>query len=110
MYQHTCKKCNSVNLCVEVKGNHNGLYCSDCGAWIKWLSKDELRIFEHNKFKQENKINEYPSCINCDMAIDILDFIKRGYEQKYQDAGVQKYIDALQMGINAIKKDRGDML
>lgn len=45
---------------------------------------------------------EYKMCANEDMAIYILDFIKRGYENKYQDAGVQKYIDALQMGIDAI--------
>jgi len=23
-----------------------GLYCSDCGKWIKWLSKEEIRLYE----------------------------------------------------------------
>ena len=49
MYQNCCKKCGSISLHTEVKGNNTGLYCDDCGAWIKWLSKDELRAFEHSK-------------------------------------------------------------
>lgn len=44
-----CKKCGSNSLYTETKGNNTGLYCSDCGAWIKWVGKDELRAFEHNK-------------------------------------------------------------
>ena len=47
MYQNCCKKCGSVSLHTEVKSNNTGLYCDDCGAWIKWLGKDELRAFEH---------------------------------------------------------------
>lgn len=47
MYQNCCKKCGSISLHTEVKGNNAGLYCDDCGAWIKWLGKDELRAFEH---------------------------------------------------------------
>lgn len=47
MYQNCCKKCGSISLHTELKGNNTGLYCDDCGAWIKWLGKDELRAFEH---------------------------------------------------------------
>ena len=47
MYQNCCKKCGSISLHTEVKGNNTGLYCDDCGAWIKWLGKDELKAFEH---------------------------------------------------------------
>ena len=47
MYQNCCKKCGSISLHTEIKGNNTGLYCDDCGAWIKWLGKDELRAFEH---------------------------------------------------------------
>lgn len=51
MYQNCCKKCGSTSLHTETKGNNTGLYCDDCGAWIKWLSKDELRAFEHSRKK-----------------------------------------------------------
>lgn len=52
MYQNCCKKCGSISLHTEVKGNNTGLYCDDCGTWVKWLGKDELRAFEHSKKNQ----------------------------------------------------------
>lgn len=58
MYQNCCKKCGSIDLHTEVKGSNTGLYCNDCGAWVKWLGKDELRDFEYamrNATKQEEK-------------------------------------------------------
>lgn len=47
MYQNCCEKYGSISLHTEVKGNNTGLYCDDCGAWIKWLGEDELRAFEY---------------------------------------------------------------
>lgn len=47
MYQNCCKKCGSISLHTEVKGNNTGLYCDDCGAFQKWLGKNELRAFEY---------------------------------------------------------------
>lgn len=49
MYQNCCKKCGSTSLHTQVKGNNTGLYCDDCGGWVKWLGKDELRAFEHSQ-------------------------------------------------------------
>ncbi len=49
MYQNCCKKCGSIDLFTKQNGNNTGLYCSDCGAWIKWLGKDELRAYENSK-------------------------------------------------------------
>lgn len=54
MYQNCCKKCGSTDLYTDQNGNNTGLYCSDCGAWIKWLSKKELRAFGYSQ-KEENK-------------------------------------------------------
>lgn len=48
MYQNCCKKCGSLQLHTAIKGNNTGLFCSDCGAYIKWLGKDELRAFENS--------------------------------------------------------------
>ena len=55
MYQNCCKKCGSISLHTEVKGSNTGLYCDDCGAWVKWLGKDELKAFEHSQ--KENNIS-----------------------------------------------------
>lgn len=38
-----CRKCGSVDLTIRNVGEHTGLYCCKCGAWQKWLSKDEIR-------------------------------------------------------------------
>lgn len=54
MYQNCCKKCGSTDLYTDQNGNNTGLYCSDCGAWIKWLSRKELRAFGYSQ-KKENK-------------------------------------------------------
>ena len=35
-------------------GIQTGLYCSDCGRWIKWLGKEEVRLFE--KYLEERKM------------------------------------------------------
>lgn len=56
VYQNCCKKCGSISLHTEVKGNNTGLYCDDCGAWVKWLGKDELRAFEHSQI-ESNKLS-----------------------------------------------------
>lgn len=58
MYQNCCRKCGSTSLYTGNKGNNTGLYCSDCGAWVKWLSKDELRAFKHSQKNQsDEKLN-----------------------------------------------------
>ena len=44
----TCNKCGIVKGFIEEKGNQTGLYCNKCGKWIKWLTKDEKRLFAHN--------------------------------------------------------------
>ena len=48
-------------------------------------------------------MGEYKMCANEEMAIEILEFIKRNYGKHSDQAGVQKYIEALQMGIDALK-------
>lgn len=66
MYQKYCKKCGRISLYGEMKTN-NGLYCDECGAWIKWLSEDESRGFEHsqkNKKQEEELIRKEGESLN----------------------------------------------
>lgn len=62
MYQNCCKKCGSISLHTEIKGNNTGLYCNNCGKWQQWLSKDELRAFEYSQkqscYKTNNDLKE----------------------------------------------------
>ena len=34
------------------------MYCSDCGAWIKWLSKDEQRAFKYSTPNHDKTITD----------------------------------------------------
>ena len=40
----TCPKCESEDVFVELRGTHTGLYCGDCGRWIKFLTRAEIRL------------------------------------------------------------------
>lgn len=52
-----------------------------------------------------NLVEKYPMCASYDLAIDILEFIKRNYEKHLpNDKGCQKYVDALNIGIDAINE------
>lgn len=49
-----CKKCGSGKYFLNRVGNHVGLYCVECGAWQKWLNKQEQRLYQHFKEAIEN--------------------------------------------------------
>lgn len=54
-----CSKCGNKDRKItfmKSKGNQTGLYCGSCGKWIKWLSKDEARVYEHQKDENEKKV------------------------------------------------------
>jgi len=41
-----CSKCNGTYTFIKKNNTQTGLYCSKCGKWIKWLGKEELRLYE----------------------------------------------------------------
>ena len=117
MYQNCCKKCGSVSLHTEVKGNNTGLYCDDCGAWIKWLGKDELRAFEHaNKprgLRATAKVYDEAFANNSTDNENISDYLIIGFdkhkgEQTWMSIG-RKDGDTLNI-VNMIKDERAEEL
>ena len=50
-----CKRCGSVDIEYRVKGTQEGIWCKDCGKWIKWLNKEEKLQFRNNKKTDEPK-------------------------------------------------------
>lgn len=44
MKKYQCNKCESKDMFIAKKGPQTGLYCNDCGAWQKWLSKKEIPL------------------------------------------------------------------
>jgi uncharacterized Zn finger protein len=39
-----CKTHGEVPPIVKEKGPHLGLYCPECGKWIKWAKKGEYEV------------------------------------------------------------------
>lgn len=76
MYYNCCKKCGSTSLHTEVKGNNTGLYCDDCGAWVKWLGKDELRAFEYSQKKAKDTKSESMKTIAINKPAEITAYKK----------------------------------
>ena len=52
-----CSKCNGTSVFIKKTNTQTGLYCSKCGKWIKWLGKEEIRLYERqleiDKMKSE---------------------------------------------------------
>jgi uncharacterized Zn finger protein len=46
-----CKRCGSEHVFLKSAGSNVGIYCADCGKWIKWATKDEVRVIEHRQMK-----------------------------------------------------------
>lgn len=95
MYQNCCKKCGSVSLHTEVKGSNTGLYCDDCGAFQKWLGKDELRAFEYvmrEATKDERKsVDSHIQSVSQPTGVSFYDFGLRKCKGKYYQNGFHNF-------------------
>lgn len=52
MDNYACKKCGSINVKLDNRGEQTALVCSDCLKWIKWVSKKDLASVE--RYIEEN--------------------------------------------------------
>jgi len=46
-----CKKCNEREIFLQYRGMQVGAYCSNCGAWLKWVGKKELPYYTSRGLK-----------------------------------------------------------
>ena len=69
----SCNKCGGSDFFVEVNGNNTGLYCQCCGKWQKWLTKDEIRLYDHGLLKPKDDSSERKQLM--------LDYLKNDSEQ-----------------------------
>lgn len=49
--QETCRICGDSEFFLQYKGSQVGVYCANCGKWIKWLSKKDQAIYKNRGFK-----------------------------------------------------------
>lgn len=48
-----CKRGNN-DMFIKDNGNQAGLYCKNCGKWIKWLNKNERNLARYNSIQETN--------------------------------------------------------
>lgn len=51
-----CPHCHSKEIFTEEVNSQTGLYCADCGKWIKWLNKDEARLAKRQESIQRETV------------------------------------------------------
>ena len=56
MKEFECGKCGSSDVYIKENGSQVGLYCGDCGRWLKWVGKEERRLVE--RYIKDNKSNK----------------------------------------------------
>lgn len=48
--KYTCNKCGSHDFFFEKENEyhhmHIGIYCANCGHWIKWADKDDKNLMK----------------------------------------------------------------
>ena len=64
MKEYVCK-CGSKRIFIRDNGTQTGIYCKECGKWIKWIGKKEIPFAEEyikeqneNDNSNTNKIDE----------------------------------------------------
>lgn len=72
-----CRKCGSGNMGVmpnKKNPSATDLYCLDCGAWQKFATKDEIRLYQCKKGPITNA-DRIRSMSDEDMAIELINTI-----------------------------------
>lgn len=109
--QFKCKKCGAQEYVIKEVPNgsnvHKGLYCAKCGAWEKWLSKDDVVCGAETTKKTTAKERVEEEIIEVEQRLDkLLDFIhsdtfkqKMNFAEKRllteQAEVMQKYVEIL---------------
>lgn len=110
MYPKCCKKCGGTSLHTEVKGGNTSLYCNDCGKWLSWLSKDNLRAFEYSQ-KEGNK-NRDEAVDGKDMAVrlnEFVSYIDKEIDREYNTLPISTH-DAVRKMYTALHCKKSDFL
>lgn len=86
MKEYVCK-CGSKRIFIKDNGTQTGMYCKECGKWIKWIGKKEIPFIEEyikeqneNDNSNTNKIDEVKEFImgNLDKYNNVIPFEYEG--------------------------------
>lgn len=106
MKEMKCKKCGNDSYFTQVKGNNKGAYCCKCGAWIKWLNKDERNLDEIADYFQKISSIRCTTEIERELVNNHVQNISKPTSVKFNDATIierlERFVDALDEGIDSI--------
>lgn len=106
MKQTKCKKCGNDSYFTQVKGNNMGAYCCKCGAWIKWLSKEERNLQEFVDYISKISSIRRTTEIEKELINDHVQNISKPTGEKFNDTTIIKrlehFVDALDEAIDSI--------
>ena len=106
MKEYVCKKCGSLDVFVQKRGNQIGLFCSDCGKWIKWLPKNEVALAERyvKNFKQQKESEEQKSETNESIDYGELSNMETNESSEYDTmvSNIEEFIQRLDKEIDRL--------
>lgn len=106
MKEMKCKKCGNDSYFTQVKGNNKGAYCCKCGAWIKWLNKDERNLDEIADYFQKISSIRCTTEIERELVNNHVQNISKPTSVKFNDATIierlERFVDALDEGIDSV--------
>ena len=59
---YKCRKCNGTRMAIKPNAKNpaaTDLYCSECGAWLKFANKDDIRLYSVNSGEDEMTMEDY---------------------------------------------------
>lgn len=106
MKQTKCKKCGNDSYFTQVKGDNMGAYCCKCGAWIKWLNKDERNLQEMVDYVSKIGSMRHPTQIEREFVNNHVQNISKLTGVKFNDATIierlKRFVDALDEAIDSV--------
>ena len=74
-----CRKCGSLKFFYQQKGFQVGLFCENCGAWQKWVSKKEQSILKVRGQKILAQNVEVQLSQNLDMGLEVVNIAPENF-------------------------------
>lgn len=47
----SCRKCGGIGFYLQQSGMQVGMYCDNCGSWLKWVGKKDLEGYKRRGIK-----------------------------------------------------------
>lgn len=104
-------KCGSKEVFIKESSNNKGLYCSDCGKWIQWLGKDDLRLAQRQISiissvpRNLDELKEHDKQIRADERNNVLSTLSKLIESDYNSKECKLLLaDLCEMLLEEIKE------